>query len=205
MKKIHIAILIVTGIFLVCLAISILIKKFFSVDGDYLSASATLVAALVAAYLYSDWRHQYKVELFERTKNKIHDLFINAEGVFNRLHLLFVNSEPNKIDIKELVQLQIEYQGAIDILTSELDFYEQLLSKYQPNDFTINCLPTNAKKMLMTNTRKLHPKLEKNKDYECFTEIQKQLSNNDIYEENLKLKVFTNSDLQRLIIKLLDK
>jgi hypothetical protein len=204
MKKINITMLL-AGLFLICISTSIMIKKYFNVDGDYLSAFATLAAALVAVFLYSDWRYQYKVELFERTKNKIHDLFINAEGVFNRLHLLFVNSESYNIDIKELVQLQIEYQGAIDILTSELDFYENLLLKYKPSDFKIQCPPAEAKQVLMENTHKLHPKREKNKDDDYFREFRMQISNNDIYEKNLKLKIFTNSDLQRLIIKLLDK
>lgn len=55
--------LIIIGLFLACLSTSILIKKWFDMDGDYLSAFATLAAAVVAAYLFNDWRVQHNKQI----------------------------------------------------------------------------------------------------------------------------------------------
>ncbi|EMM2648660.1 hypothetical protein WKI25_09060 [Acinetobacter baumannii] len=62
-------------IFLLCLGISVLFKKIFDIDGDYLSAFATLVAAIVAVRLYTDWREQLNISLLISSKENLNKLF----------------------------------------------------------------------------------------------------------------------------------
>ena len=64
-----------------CLGVSILFQKAFDISSDFLSSSATLFAAIVAMYLYSDWREQYHVSSIEKQQLEI----------FNLCDLLFEN------------------------------------------------------------------------------------------------------------------
>ncbi|WP_140336148.1 hypothetical protein [Acinetobacter seifertii] len=66
MKNLKILIAISLLIFLICLSTSITIKHFFNIDGDYLSAFSTLVAALVAFYLFTDWKVEHKIKLIDQ-------------------------------------------------------------------------------------------------------------------------------------------
>lgn len=84
MKKIISIFLALTGLFFVCLAISILIKNYFQIEGDYLSAFATTVAAIVAIFLFNDWRdeqeYQTKKEFIFKVRqiyDELHDLNFN--------------------------------------------------------------------------------------------------------------------------------
>lgn len=51
-------------------------KKWFDVDGDYLSAFATLIAAMVAAYLFNDWKEQHNKEVLNKFRLNIYDLYL---------------------------------------------------------------------------------------------------------------------------------
>lgn len=51
--------------FFACLSISIIIKHYFDIEGDYLSAFSTIVAALVAFHLFTDWRVEHKIKLLD--------------------------------------------------------------------------------------------------------------------------------------------
>ncbi|QNX86370.1 hypothetical protein [Acinetobacter seifertii] len=66
MKNLKILIAISLLIFLICLSTSIIIKHYFNIDGDYLSAFSTLVAALVAFYLFTDWKVEHKIKLIDQ-------------------------------------------------------------------------------------------------------------------------------------------
>ena len=70
MKKINI-VLIGVGLFFICLGISILTKEYFEIETDYLSAFATLFAAIVAIYLYSDWKEPHKALKILSERNEI--------------------------------------------------------------------------------------------------------------------------------------
>lgn len=66
MKNLKIFICIAFFIFLICLSISIIIKHYFNIDGDYLSAFSTLLAALLAFYLFTDWKVEHKIKLIDQ-------------------------------------------------------------------------------------------------------------------------------------------
>lgn len=52
--------------FLFCLSSSIFFKSQFQIEGDYLSAFSTLVAATFAYYFYSDWKDEHKFKLLDQ-------------------------------------------------------------------------------------------------------------------------------------------
>jgi hypothetical protein len=73
--------------FVLCIGVSIIGRKAFNVDSDFLSASATLFAAIVALYLYNDWRDQQRFVLIEKYQELIREsgksLFLN----YSKFHL----------------------------------------------------------------------------------------------------------------------
>ncbi|WP_391486063.1 hypothetical protein [Acinetobacter pittii] len=73
MKKFNKLNLLVIGfsLLLVCAFLSYVGKKLLNVDGDYLSAAATLFTGFIAALLYSDWKAQHKVQLLDKYHNEL--------------------------------------------------------------------------------------------------------------------------------------
>lgn len=206
-KKININELLVIGVGI--LATCFVISKFafckFGMQSDFLSASGTLFAALVATKLFNDWRSQYITELFERTKNRIHDLFMNAESAYDKLYFLLITHDTKLPNKKEVVMYQNAYQSAIEILATELDFYEKLLTKYIPTDVKINCPPSKSKSKILTHMREINPRYTKGEYEEYLTSIRMKLLRNEIYSEQIQLKIYTNDDLQKIVIRLLSK
>ncbi|MDC4876058.1 hypothetical protein OHV84_15905 [Acinetobacter baumannii] len=84
--------------FLFCLSCSIYFKTNFQIEGDYLSAFSTLVAAIVAYYFYSDWKEEHKFKLLEQyqsfLKEKSSILFNN----FKNAHLKFATIEGSRVE-----------------------------------------------------------------------------------------------------------
>lgn len=87
--------IVVIGLFLICLSTSILIKKWFGLDGDYLSAFATLVAAGIALHLYTDWRDQKNHETKTIYLN-------NAIKALGEIHISLINCRSNAINLKKI-------------------------------------------------------------------------------------------------------
>ncbi|MGN8009443.1 hypothetical protein ACTJJH_15870 [Acinetobacter sp. 22301] len=54
---------------------SIIFKHFLDIEADYLSAFATLIAAVVAMKLYNDWREQLQIDIFVSSKENLNKLF----------------------------------------------------------------------------------------------------------------------------------
>lgn len=104
--------LIIFGLFLACLAISILMKKWFGMDGDYLSAFATLVAAVVAAYLFNDWREQKDHETKTIYLN-------NAIKALGEIHISLISCRSNSINLKTIRSNLIIMPQYIDDLSKQ--------------------------------------------------------------------------------------
>ncbi|MDX8154313.1 hypothetical protein SLJ62_01970 [Acinetobacter pittii] len=84
MKKFLVYTLLLVGLFLLCLSTSLLFKKTLGLEGDYLSAFSTTIAALVAVLLFNDWRdeqeYQTKKEFIFKVRHiydELHDLNFN--------------------------------------------------------------------------------------------------------------------------------
>lgn len=73
MKKFNKLNLLIIGftLLIVCSFLSYMGKKLLNVDGDYLSAAATLLTGFIAALLYSDWKAQHKVQLLDKYHNEL--------------------------------------------------------------------------------------------------------------------------------------
>lgn len=65
------------SLLLICIIISLIGKYVFDLQGDYLSAAATLFAAVIAALLYSDWKVQHKIQLLDKYHNELKLLVLN--------------------------------------------------------------------------------------------------------------------------------
>ncbi|WP_151711036.1 hypothetical protein [Acinetobacter brisouii] len=67
MKKLSTLELVIVGFILlfICLVISIIGHSLFNINTDFLTAGATLFAAVVAMLLFEDWRDQHKVTLMD--------------------------------------------------------------------------------------------------------------------------------------------
>ncbi|GEM_PF-3820769 len=59
------------SVYLICIIFGIISKHIFGFDVDVLSASATLFAAFIALYLYSDWRAPYNASKILSERNEL--------------------------------------------------------------------------------------------------------------------------------------
>ncbi|MNE05425.1 hypothetical protein D3C81_393520 [compost metagenome] len=92
MKNLTNLLAISTFSFFACLSISIIIKHYFDIDGDYLSAFSTIVAAIVAFHLFTDWKVEHKIKLMEQYQNnlkvKSSDLLMTSYKASEQLSLI---------------------------------------------------------------------------------------------------------------------
>lgn len=134
-KDHYLKFIILVGLFLICLSISVLMKYWLDLNGDYLSAFATLVAATVALQLYTDWRKpifldnvkeeqrelKKSVRLFKKSADSIL-LFLNTKtplgGILNNgnsFSLEYQEIMNNFLDnTDDLCTLLINYKLTLD-------------------------------------------------------------------------------------------
>lgn len=148
MKNFLIYSFLLIGVFSLCLFTSLFFKRTLGLEGDYLSTFATIVAALVALFLFNDWReeqeYQTKKEFIIKIRqiyDELHDLNFNhidsrASLIYklknniydSEFHLECINNFSTfkmKMDLlitKILVNLE-EYEGVSNqnMLIKELD------------------------------------------------------------------------------------
>lgn len=135
MKKINLYELISIGLIIVigCFIISFAANRFFGIDSDFLSASATFFAGVVAYKLFNDWRIQYRTELFERLKDRFSDLLIKLEQEYEALEILVIEKGGNYTDDEVIVEILIKADKVCTLVENfedELDFYEKLYLEF---------------------------------------------------------------------------
>jgi hypothetical protein len=79
-------------IFFIFLGLSIEVKEFYKIEGDYLSSFSTLIAALVAFALYKDWREEQEYQ----TKK---EFILNIKNIFKELYDLNFSEIDRRVDI----------------------------------------------------------------------------------------------------------
>lgn len=84
--------------FLFCLSCSIYFKSNFQIEGDYLSAFSTLVAAIVAYYFYSDWKDEHKFKLLEQYQSFLKDKSSILFNNFENAYLKFATIEGSRVE-----------------------------------------------------------------------------------------------------------
>lgn len=97
---------------------------------DFLSASATLFAAIVALYLFSDWREQYHIEMVKQLRDKIYLLFIDLENKYNEFSLAIERAiKGSPTNMKDIALLSQTMADSYEILLTEIDFLIKILEK----------------------------------------------------------------------------
>lgn len=134
MKKQIKFLFIVLFVFIVCLSISIIIKHFFGLDGDYLSAFSTSVAAVVAFYLYSDWREQYILDLIRESDNNINVVLgrlIKSTQNFQEYLSQVIEKDPQLYCFKDFDTFFNDFLDHSELLLLELDKQKLILKNMQ--------------------------------------------------------------------------
>lgn len=188
------------ALLLICVVFSLIGKHVLDLEGDYLSAAATLFAAVIAFILYQDWREQYKVELLEKIKEKLFNIANDVEKDFQILNS-FIYLKDIVEDKKEFIVISRDLMTSIEKYLSELEFYDKLIIKYKINFDSLNLHPLETKKIL----NKLLSCLIENFNFKEPVNSQKKLQENlKNYDYSTKLsesKMAMNSDIQTLILK----
>ncbi|PTV44568.1 hypothetical protein DBL02_12845 [Acinetobacter oleivorans] len=188
------------ALLLICVVFSLIGKHVLDLEGDYLSAAATLFAAVIAFILYQDWREQYKVELLEKIKEKLFNIANDVEKDFQILNS-FIYLKDIVEDKKEFIVISRDLMTSIEKYLSELEFYDKLIIKYKINFDSLNLHPLETKKIL----NKLLSCLIENFNFKEPVNSQKKLQENlKNYDYSAKLsesKMAMNSDIQTLILK----
>lgn len=206
MNKFNIFKLIRIGIliFLGCFGISFLAKKLFDLDSDFLSATATFFAAVVALKMFNSWKEQYQTELFERLKDRIHNLFNQLENNYNNYYELFILNDSRPA--RKMIHMHAStFQNTIDQLLTELDFYEKLIKKYKEIDIELICEPSRAKTNLTNILKQLNPDYIPNAHNAWVEKIYEVLKEDEVYKLLITMKIFINDDLQKIILNLIDE
>lgn len=122
---------VIAALFLICLSTSVLMKKWFDIDGDYLSAFATLVAAGVALHLYTDWRKPIflnKIEDEQKELKKSVRLFKKSvDSILCFLH----TKKPIESSLNNGDMFSLEYQKLMTNLLDSTDDLCALLNNYK--------------------------------------------------------------------------
>ncbi|HFG6923787.1 hypothetical protein [Acinetobacter baumannii] len=133
MKKIISIFLVLTGLFFVCLAISILIKNYFEIEGDYLSAFATLAAASLALYLYNDWKEPYKLEKIRDEQKEIRvEARVFKKNIESLLYF-FTNKSNSTTLLNNGDLLSLEFQNLTRSAMDSIDDLASLIANYKIN------------------------------------------------------------------------
>lgn len=133
---------------LICIIVALIGKHALGLEGDYLSAAATLFAAVVAMLLFNDWREQQKFALIEKYQDLLKEagnsLFLNyskfhlrVKTVRNQYAFPATDNEKNqfitmnKLEIGDLVQhLLIELLHSSTLLQEYSICLVRIDSKY---------------------------------------------------------------------------
>ncbi|WP_416040466.1 hypothetical protein [Acinetobacter lactucae] len=120
-------------IFLSCLGLSYIVKSFYSVEGDYLSAFATLVASATAFFLVVDWRGQHRFEQISLLRNELRQNSVDLSRSYNSI-FLFVDIEKGKLN----EEYSNDIKNMLIELTYQLDKAKLLLLEYSINIRRLN-------------------------------------------------------------------
>ncbi|MDA3556635.1 hypothetical protein MKL42_03760 [Acinetobacter sp. AOR15_HL] len=121
-------------IFLICLGVSIQVKEFYKIEGDYLSSFSTLIAALVAFVLYKDWREEYVLNLYVESQKNINLLFkdvIETSRHMNDYLKKIIKSDEDIFDFDKYNDNIMMFIENAELLLLEIDNQKMLFKKLQ--------------------------------------------------------------------------
>ena len=116
----------------ICLGLSIIIKDFYDIEGDYLSAFSTLVAAGTAFFLVADWKEQSFLNLFQQTSRKTTSLCDELFDSYDNFKVFLYEMKDKELTSEEqetFRKLSKVFMNTIDNLLLEMDQQRLLLKK----------------------------------------------------------------------------
>ncbi len=135
MKKFNEFELIGIALLLICIIFSIIGKHVFGLEGDFLSAAATLFAAVVAFLLFQDWRDQQKFVLVEKYQNLIKESGKSLFTKYSNFHIFFRTLDLERGNWKNAIGstdvIKQNYKNVMQELSTELFHNSTLLNEYQ--------------------------------------------------------------------------
>lgn len=206
MKKINIFELLSIGLIILigCLIISVVAKKMLDMDADFLSAAATLFTGVVAFKLFNSWKDQYKTELFERLKSRIHKGFTDTEQKYDDIYNFILSSKdtPDRLLFRTKIS---DFRNIVDSLLSDIDFYEKLLQENENLKNEIIIKPESVKTFLIYLLFYMNQHVAAGSYEECLKKMKDSFLNDNQYGKILTNKTFINDDLQKIILHLIDE
>ncbi|MDS9866318.1 hypothetical protein XB97_18770 [Acinetobacter pittii] len=105
------------ALLLTCIIFSLIGKHILGLEGDYLSAAATLFASVIAIILFNDWRdeqeHQVFTELIKTIKQdyrKLNDKYIeDLYSLHEMLHKLKFNQPTQALTFEVIEKITLSY------------------------------------------------------------------------------------------------
>ncbi|CAM0676515.1 hypothetical protein N0P26_000944 [Acinetobacter baumannii] len=131
MQKIIFYIISLILVFFICLGLSIIIKDFYDIEGDYLSAFSTLVAG-TAFFLVADWKEQSFLNLFQQTSRKTTSLCDELFDSYDNFKVFLYEMKDKELTSEEqetFRKLSKVFMNTIDNLLLEMDQQRLLLKK----------------------------------------------------------------------------
>lgn len=129
------------GILATCFVVSFLVNCKFNLETDFLSAAATIFAAVVAISLYSDWREESFFNIAINSTDKINSLFIALQSEHDDL-LTCIETEckksNNDFDSQMFFTYSKRFTTSIELLSIELKKLNSLLKLKEPKSDAIN-------------------------------------------------------------------
>lgn len=125
------------ALLLICIIFSLLGKYIFDLNGDYLTAAATLFTAVVVLLLFNDWRDEYQIKKLEDFHQKIEFVTNNLSQKYTPLDeltlagrmVISLGNEYTASNIEEnLVDEDLE--KLIESIFFELKNLNKLLTEY---------------------------------------------------------------------------
>lgn len=179
--------------FLLCLGVSVFVKKIFKIDGDYLSAFSTLIAAYVAYTLYADWKIEHKFQLLENyhedIKKSSSELYSSVLKIYRTIISFENSNEEDRVTFKKSA-----IQDCHDFY-SNLNKSEKLLSGY------LDFLSRLNKNSYVKKTEDI-TKFYLNEHFDIYRELSKSFDKYDF--NNFKIELMNSDEINSWRKKLIE-
>lgn len=206
MKKFFVYNILILGLFLLCLSTSLLIKKTLNLDGDYLSAFASLVAVMVAFLLFNDWREQHTLQNLEALKISLHQGFNEIDIAYNELlsHICDPFTVKN-INLSQYSLMSNKLNLAIESFCLDINHYERIIKQLKTANENLTVLPNDVKEKALSLYETLNPAFKINEFNSMIKKLQPILLSKNEYTDLKVLKIHVTDDMQKIILDYLKK
>ncbi|SEO55268.1 hypothetical protein [Acinetobacter sp. yr461] len=191
-------------IFSLCLFLSLFFKKTLGLEGDYLSAFATLVAALVAFLLFNDWREQHRLHNLESLKLSLHHCFTEMDIAYNELRTYLCDPTTQKdIILSQYSLISNKLNLAIESFCLDLNHYERIIEELRLNKGNLSALPNEVQEKALFLYEILNPEFLIIDFHKMVAKLQPILISKNGYTEFKLLKIKVTTDIQKIILNYL--